>query len=72
VERALWEMNRPYEVSENPILNLDAEGNGVLGPAGEQVGNLMATIDGTITTNIGVVPNTRFLLSTEECRTSAI
>jgi len=64
VDRALWEMNRPFAVTENGILDMNAEGNGTLGPVGEQVGGLTGTIEGTVTTNLGVTPNTRSIVST--------
>ncbi|HOI45926.1 MAG TPA: hypothetical protein PLX50_09975, partial [Candidatus Aminicenantes bacterium] len=64
IDRALWEMNRPFAVTENGILDMNAEGNGTLGPVGEQVGGLTGTIEGTVTTNLGVTPNTRSIVST--------
>jgi len=63
VDRALWEMNQPYVVT-NGILSIDMSGNGTIVPTNETVGDKTGTIQGTITTNYSVEPNIRTIAST--------
>lgn len=63
IDRALWEMNQPYVII-NGLVSLDAEGNGLLAATNETVGDKTGTFQGTITTNLGVEPNTRTIVST--------
>ena len=63
VDRALWEMNQPYAVSEG-IVAVDEEGNGTIMTVYEEVGDRTGTIQGTITTNVGVEPNVRTIVAT--------
>ena len=63
VDRALWEMNQPYGVSGG-IVSVDESGNGTIVLTNESVGDWTGTIQGTITTNLGVEPNVRTILAT--------
>lgn len=63
IDRALWEMNQPYDVTGG-IVSINAEGNGTIVLTNEVVGDRTGTIQGTITTNVGVEPNIRTILST--------
>ena len=63
VDRALWEMNQPYDVTGG-IVSVDENGNGTIVLTNEAVGDRTGTIQGTITTNLGVEPNVRTILST--------
>ena len=63
VDRALWEMNQPYIVTGG-IVSLDENGNGTIVLTNEVVGDRTGTMQGTITTNLGVEPNVRTILST--------
>ncbi len=58
IDRSLWEMNQPYGVSGG-IVSIDESGNGTIVPTNEAVGDQTGTIQGTITTNLAVVPNVR-------------
>ncbi len=58
IDRALWEMNQPYAVTGGLVV-VDAEGNGTIAPLAEEVGDRTGTVQGTITTNLGVEPNVR-------------
>ncbi len=60
IDRALWEMNQPYAVSEG-IVAIGADGNGTILPTSEGVGDRTGTIQGTITTDLGVEPNARII-----------
>lgn len=63
IDRAMWEMNQPFEVTGG-IVSIDANGNGTIVLTHEVVGDRTGTIQGTITTNLGVEPNVRTILST--------
>ena len=63
IDRALWEMNQPYAVSGG-IVAVDEDGNGTIAPFTEAIGDRTGTVQGTITTNLGVEPNFRTLTST--------
>ncbi len=63
IDRALWEMNQPYAVTGG-IVAIDENGNGTLVATNEAVGDKTGTFQGVITTNYGVEPNVRTLVST--------
>jgi len=63
IDRALWEMNQPYVVTGG-IVSLDEDGNGTLVATNEAVGDKTGIFQGVITTNYGVEPNVRTLVST--------
>jgi Tfp pilus assembly protein PilX len=62
IDRSLWEMNQPYGVTDG-IVSVDETGNGTIVLTNEAVGDRTGTIQGTITTNWGVEPNVRTILS---------
>ena len=63
IDRALWEMNQPYGVTDG-IVSIDENGNGTLVATNEAVGDKTGAFQGVITTNYGVEPNVRTLVST--------
>ncbi len=63
IDRAMWEMNQPYGVTGG-IVAIDEAGNGTIVPTSEVVGDRTGTIQGTITTNLGVEPNVRTITAT--------
>jgi hypothetical protein len=63
IDRALWEMNQPYAVTGG-IVAIDENGNGTLVATNEAVGDKTGAFQGVITTNYGVEPNVRTLVST--------
>ncbi len=63
IDRAMWEMNQPYGVTGG-IVAIDEAGNGTIVPTSEIVGDRTGTIQGTITTNLGVEPNVRTITAT--------